>query len=201
MDYIRIRSPCNDKKCWLKCSINVLITERQQLFKSHWKLGDLNKEILYISLSKQVKPKYRYEKIGNWKRNRSYINAFYFTVENQYVWVCKHFFKALLDINDRIIRTVLEKSVGNGIIAEDDRGKHNAHLTKTEEKSDVHAFINSVPRIESHYLQLRQYDNISTEAWLLHSFTTIIKLSAFNWGKGHRSKTVFPKIFHSDFNI
>lgn len=65
--------------------------------------------------------------------------------------MCKQFFKATLDINDRPIRTALMKKNDTGFIAGDMRGKHGKQPTVDPEiKESVRRFINSIPRIESH---------------------------------------------------
>ena len=61
--------------------------------------------------------------ISNNESFRELDTAFYFTMKEQKVRVCKHFLKATLDINDRPIGTCLEK-LNNGVITQDGRGRH-----------------------------------------------------------------------------
>lgn len=56
-----------------------------------------------------IQPKYRYIRQGGTRSPRNNNNAFYFFLKEHKVRVCKLFFKNTLDINDRPIRTVLEK--------------------------------------------------------------------------------------------
>lgn len=70
-------------------------------------------------------------------------------------WVCKCFFMATLDISAKMIRTVIAKQDDEGTLIPDMRGKSQssrrnlpANLVK-----GVMFHINSIPRIESHYLR------------------------------------------------
>ena len=97
-----------------------------------------------------INPLYRYPKGSN-KRNLN--QAFYFSVNNINIRVCKIFFKNTLSINDRMIRTVLSK-LKDGFVEKDKRGKHLNHKKLDSDiKDGVRAHINSIPRIESHYLR------------------------------------------------
>jgi len=53
-----------------------------------------------------VKPKYRYVRENSHRREN---NSFHFEVNQIRIRVCKNFFKATLCINDRPLRTVIEK--------------------------------------------------------------------------------------------
>lgn len=58
-----------------------------------------------------------------------------------------------LDVNDRVIRTVFLKRE-LGFIDIDKRGKHGNHKKVDESvKESVRKHINSIPRIESHYIR------------------------------------------------
>jgi len=79
-------------------------------------------------------------------------HAFYFTIINNKIRVCKQFFKSTLSISDRPIRTVSSKTDG-GILSVDFRDKHghHFHLDKNIKKT-VRKHIETIPRIiESHY--------------------------------------------------
>ncbi|CAG4937761.1 unnamed protein product [Parnassius apollo] len=59
-----------------------------------------------------------------------------------------------LDITERQIRTTKEKNNENGFIAEDRRGKHtNRKIIDDTIIKDIENHINSIPRVESHYLR------------------------------------------------
>lgn len=99
----------------------------------------------------RITPKYRYTREGS---NRSINNAFYLSVRDSKLRVCKYFFKSTLGITDRPIRTVLEKQTlfTGGMITNDMRGKHGHHCHVDENvKEGIHRHIESIPKIESHY--------------------------------------------------
>lgn len=145
-----LQPPC-PSNCKLKCYVNISHQSRKAIFKNYWDLGNLQLQREYISkVITEIKPKYRYEREGS---TRSLNHAFHFIVNGNKVRVCKKFFKATLNINDRPIRTVLKKNK-NGFIEDDKRGKHGKHsVIDPTIRQGVHDFINSIPRIESHYLR------------------------------------------------
>ncbi|KAL4091306.1 hypothetical protein QTP88_026009 [Uroleucon formosanum] len=87
-------------------------------------------------------------------------NSFYFEMNGSKVRVCKTFFKSTLDLNDRVIKTALSKKTELGVIEGELRGKHgNQPTIDPQIKQSVLDFINSIPRIESHYLRAQQQEN------------------------------------------
>lgn len=96
-----------------------------------------------------VTPRYSY-KVHDSKRGNN--NAFYLTVNDKRIRVCKTFFKATFDIADRPIQTVIEQIKKCGTMELDQRGKHNAHPSLDPAiKDGIRKHIDSIPKIESHY--------------------------------------------------
>ena len=63
-------------------------------------------------------------------------------------------FKNTIDINDRNIRTVIEKKskTTTSMLEDEQRGKHKNHPTVDLEISNgIKEHINGIPKIESHY--------------------------------------------------
>lgn len=80
--------------------------------------------------------------------------AFYSTVEGQKLKVCKTYFKNTLDINDRPIRTVINKLNSSGIVETHLHGKHEKHnQVQRELLEEVHRHIKCIPWIGRHYLR------------------------------------------------
>lgn len=71
-------------------------------------------------------------------------------------------------MNDRVIKTALSKKTELGLIEGELRGKHgNQPTIDPHVKQNVIDFINSIPKIESHYLRAqttRQF--ISSDKYL-----------------------------------
>ena len=147
----KVRPPCGDK-CRLKCSIKIDERNRQLIFDNYWKLANLQRQREFIIRhTHEIKPKYRYSSTQNL---RALNTAFYFVLDGLLIRVCKKIFKSTLDLNDRPIKTALSKKSYSGFIAGELRGKHGNHPTiSSEVKESVRNSINSIPRVESHYLR------------------------------------------------
>ena len=80
---------------------------------------------------KTIEPTYRYVRIGGTREGRRNNSSFYFMISEDQVCVCKFFFKNTLDINDRPIRTVLEKQnkVAGDLFEQEKRGHHDKHVS------------------------------------------------------------------------
>lgn len=146
----QLQPPCTEK-CRQKCALKICEDDRLDIFKYYWSLGDLVKQRHFISnATDTIKPKYRYVREGS---HRDANNAYYFTVRNQKIRVCKLFFRNTLDINDSVIKTVTKKKKqSHGAAMEDLRGRHGKHSKIDENiKNNVRNFIEKYPKVESHY--------------------------------------------------
>ncbi|XP_028163360.1 uncharacterized protein LOC114354942 [Ostrinia furnacalis] len=122
----KLKTPCGDQ-CKLKCKEKITELQRQIIFQDYWDFGDLERQREYIKRHiSEIKPRYSY-KVHNSNRGNNF--ACYFSVGNKKIRVCKTFFKATLDISDRTIRTVIQKTTDTGNL-EDRRGKHKNHACK-----------------------------------------------------------------------
>ncbi|XP_056647399.1 uncharacterized protein LOC130452104, partial [Diorhabda sublineata] len=195
----KIRPSC-ESKCRLKCSEKIKEEVRQQLFSGFWSLGDVQRQREFIvSYSDEIKPKYRYSSTQNF---RAMKRAFYFDVHNVRTRVCKQFFMATLDINARTIQTAFSKKSSTGFVAEDRRVKHNNHPTVDPEiKESVHQFINSIPRIESHYLRAQTSRELIEGGKSLADLFRDYKAGREQKELPSANSIMFNRIFHSEFNI
>lgn len=145
-----VKGHCGEK-CKFKCKNKITGDQRLTLFNEFYSLNDINRKREFIVRhSDRIQPKYRRETL---KRNFNY--AYYFTINENKIRVCKFFFfKLTLDINDRTIDTSQKKRTSYGTIALDARGQHGNHSKVDKElKEGVRRHIESIPRIESHYLR------------------------------------------------
>ncbi|XP_063635225.1 uncharacterized protein LOC134805981 [Cydia splendana] len=152
-------------ECKLKCSENINDTHRQTLFDRYWSIGNVDLQRSYIrSCMMEIKPKYKYT---NAEKPRLPNNAFYFTVNNNRIRVCKTFYINTLGISDRQIRTVKQKTDPHGFVSTDNRGKHTSRKpTDPLLIEQIKQHIESIPRIESHFLRdstSREYFTDSSE--------------------------------------
>lgn len=194
---------CN-KTCKFKCSEAINSEARKAIFSNYWAMGDVTRQRDFINqCTTLIKPKYRYpcENCNSERKMRALNNAFYFVVDNKKIRVCKKFFKSTLDINDRVIKTVRDKTNLDGFVTEDLRGKHNNRYKKSEETDTVRKFISAIPRVESHYLRAQTTREFIEGGKTLTQLYDDYKNSCIEQNKGCVSKTLFSKIFHRDFNI
>lgn len=154
-------------KCRLKCFDNIKEDERYNLFKAYWGLSNLELQRAFIrSCMMEVQPRYRY---SNAQNPRLPNNAFYFTLDGKKIRVCKLFFINTLDITDRQLRTVKSKTNSHGIVEPERRGKHDKKKRVDPELlQSIRNHIESIPRVESHYLRAttnREYISDSKTIW------------------------------------
>ncbi|KMQ85258.1 lish domain-containing [Lasius niger] len=193
-----VRPPCGEK-CRLQCSTKIVTEIRSAIFDKYWGLQSLTRQRDFISKSiVQVEPSYRYQIPGI---TRSLNHAFYFEIDRHRIRVCKYFFKATLDINDRPIRTVISK-IENGFTKEDLRGCHGNHRRLDESiKDGVRKHIDSIPRIESHYLRTqttREFiEGGKTIADLHRDYTEKCNAEGLPTAK----LSMFARIFNTEYNL
>lgn len=195
----QLRASCGEK-CRLECSKKIDETRRQEIFSSYWALGDLSKQRNCIAANTQsIKPKYRYSSTEN---HRNLNSAFYFEVNGERIRVCKTFFKATLDINDRPIRTVLAKKDATGFVATDLRGKHDKHPTVgAEVKNSVRNHIDSIPRIESHYLRAQTERSYIEGGKSLSDLYRDYRQERIESNLPYANLLMYSRIFNEEYNI
>ncbi|KAL4131630.1 hypothetical protein QTP88_008915 [Uroleucon formosanum] len=146
----------------------------------------------------EIKPKYRYSSTQNL---RALNSSFYFEMNGSKVRVCKTFFKSNLDLNDRVIKTTLSKKTELGVIEGELRGKHSNQPTIDPQiKQSVLDFINSIPRIESHYLRAQTTrEFISSDkclADLYRGYKSIREKNRLPWYQHLTEYSILISIFH-----
>ncbi|XP_075986434.1 uncharacterized protein LOC142983446 [Anticarsia gemmatalis] len=190
---------CNDR-CRLKCSEKLTEHQRKVIFDRYWNLGSVSLQREFIAKHMtEVKPKYQYKKIDS---NRKPKHAFYLTIDNIKQKVCKIYFKRTLGINDRPIRTVIEKLNSSGIIEPDLRGKHEKHNQVREDLlSGVRRHIDSIPRIESHYLRKQTTREYIDGGKNITDLYNDYKKDCEDKGEDFVKIHIYRKVFNQDFNI
>lgn len=202
-----LKPSCKDK-CKLKCGLKFTEEERMAILCDYWRLGSIEKQWTFIANSvEKVVPKQRYVKVdadGNVATIRNNNNAFFLTISGEKTRVCKLFFKNTLGINNRPIETALKKKNSNTNISsmKDNRGTHSNHNAVDESiKNGIKLFIESIPKIESHYIRAnskRNYIDGSKAVTDLHR-DYVEKCKSQNVPYG--TYITFYRIFTQDFNI
>ncbi|KAG5879687.1 hypothetical protein JTB14_006472 [Gonioctena quinquepunctata] len=111
-------------------------------------------------------------------------------------------FWATLDHNDRPIRTALSKKTDNGFLEPDGRGKHGHQPTVDPEiKESIKTFINSIPRIESHYLRAQTTREFIESSKCLADLYRDYREEREKANKCVAPVSMFNRIFRNEFNI
>lgn len=105
-------------------------------------------------------------------------------------------------MNDRVIKTALSKKTDLGVIEGELRGKHgNQPTIDPQIRQSVLDFINSIPRIESHYLRAQTTRQFISSDKCLADLYRDYKSIRENNGLPFATVSTFNRIFNTDFNI
>lgn len=149
----RYMKPACTDKCILSCTKKISEECRSFLFKEYWNLGSLQRQRDFLgSCVEQLVLKYRRISSAHPRKPNC---AFYLLDNGKKIRVCKTFLINTLGISEKMMRTVINLKVSEqGIITEDRRGKHESHRKIDQQLTNsVFDHINSIPRIESHYVR------------------------------------------------
>ncbi|XP_055905287.1 uncharacterized protein LOC129940814 [Eupeodes corollae] len=200
---------CN---CRLGCSSKINEENRLKLFSKYWEYGCSEKQRNFIAASMiEIKPKYRYTRVrveegstSNTRKPRQNNNAFYFNIENSRIRICKTFFKSTLGINDRPIRTVLDKKhqYVTNMVESDLRGKHTpSNKTNDSILKGIKDHIDQIPRIPSHYCRAnsnKEYvDGSMSVAEIHRNYVEQCRAEKVPFAK----YKIFHQVFVNNYNI
>lgn len=204
-----IGPPCKDT-CRLSCSNKISFEMRNTIFKNYWELGTHQRQREFLaSCVKKIQPVTRRIKVtANStcdKPPRKPNSSYYFMINGHEVRVCKIFLLNTLSIGEKTLRNVADKISDNPLYIMtpvDNRGKHGKQCKLSDELvQSVRDHINSIPRVESHYLRSntsREFiDGSLTVAELHRSYKTLRQAV----GKDAVNYDAYHRIFSNDFNI
>lgn len=194
--------PCKNT-CVQSCSKKLTEEYRVQLFTNYWAMGSLQRQRDFLSGCVE-KLALKYRRITAHKPRKPNC-AFYLRDNNtNKIRVCKSFLINTLGITERAIRTVITATLsGTGISPlQDQRGKHGNRKKIDEEiLVSVRNHINSIPRVDSHYLRkdtTRQFiDGGLTIAEMHRHYSaerSAMKMPPANYD-------TYARIFNTEFNI
>lgn len=150
--------PCSCRK---KCFNKLSEEDRKKIFDSFWRLGNREKQWMYVAnlVKKQNKRRVYTDVIIS---RRNYTLQYSLPVHSEdninYVDVCKKHFLSTLSVSDQVINKALEKmDKTTGVLVPDQRGKHSNHPVKLTDslKNSVCDHIKSLQPVESHYTRQR----------------------------------------------
>lgn len=185
--------------CRYKCNAKVGEPERQDIFKHFWEMGDKNRQRDFIIHHIATQEKKRGKKQGSRRQNTLIYNL---TVHGTKVRVCKDFFIKTLDISEKMARSSLSNTSGDGI-CESSKGGNQTPKNKISDadKDKVREHIKSFQTIESHYCR-----KDTTKAYLegtlnLTKMYELYTLKCIEWITTPVKESMYRKIFTSEFNI
>lgn len=196
-----IKEPSSDK-CKHQCSEKIPKDDRERIFKQFWEIGDVNKQREYIVRhTKSVFPKYAYKKV-NRTRDRSENKAYHFQINDKFIRECRLFFLNTLDIGDTMLRNALNKTNSEGFIDSDRRGKHgNQAKLDTDMKQFIREHIQSIPKIESHYLRAQSTRDYIDGSLNISTLYRLYKEECEKNDNHIAKKCTYRNIFNNEFNI
>ncbi|CAG9812835.1 unnamed protein product [Phaedon cochleariae] len=154
-----MKPPC-PVRCVLKCADKFSEDFRRKLFEDFWELACLQQQRDFLGACvEQLELSYRRISAANPRKPNC---AFYLRNNDEKMRVCKTFLLNTLGVSERTLRTVISSKLnGSGMIVTDKRGKHSNHKKTSDEiLNSIRNHIDSIPRIESHYVRSdtsRQY--------------------------------------------
>lgn len=183
-----IRREC-DERCRFRCKELFAESRRLEIFNNYWGYSDLQLQREFIANhTKEIKPKYRYSCTNNYRKLN---NAFFFEINSELTRVCKSFFKATLDINNKVIQTAIEKKEKHNFL--DLRGRHSNHPKVSNDiKNSIRDFL-KYKSTKNAELCMANEKNIS-KLYRAYKESCIAKNSEAG------SKYMFNKVFKTEFS-
>ncbi|XP_039296244.1 uncharacterized protein LOC111058861 isoform X3 [Nilaparvata lugens] len=167
--------------------------------KRFYDLGDVTRQRDWILKNiEKIEPKYRYAKEGS---NRAFNVAYFLFCDENKIQVCRTFFLNTLNISKTVVSTALKK-FKNNFLEPECRGKH-----ENRKKNDdlliqgMKDFINSIPRVESHYLRNQTAREYIDGGKTLSDIHRDYQNECLRQNLPHGNYTAFRKVFIENFNI
>ncbi|CAG4956567.1 unnamed protein product [Parnassius apollo] len=163
-------------------------------------MGDLSRQRDYIAKCiKVITPKYQY-KVHN--SNRGPKHSFSFEINNIKHRICKTFFKNTLAIKNRPIASVIAKKNQAGTIEEEKMGKHGKqYKISSDIIKGIKNHIDSIPRIESHYVRQQTTREFIDWGKNLTDLYTDYQTQCLSDGVEAAKIHTYRKVFNEDYNI
>lgn len=199
----RVMGPVCSNRCQLSCSVKVKDDIRAKLFEEYWNLASLQRQRDFLSSCiEPLNVKYRRIFSSNTEPRRQNC-AFFLQIDGKRIRVCKPFIISTFGITERTIRTVIKsKASGTGIVEEDKRGRHgNQKKTDGEILNSVRDHINSVPRVESHYLRANTTREFVDGGLCIAEMFRNYQEMQNNANKAAANYETYARIFNNEFNI
>lgn len=195
-------NPCKIGKCQNKCYEKFTEEERQLIFHNFWNLNDYQRQRDFLlSCTEEIKIKRKRTKNSTSRRNTTF--NYYLTYNSNPKKICQQFLLKTLNITQKCLRYTLSNKTSISISPKDGRGKGRPPNKTSDESLDtVHAFIQSLPAVPSHYCRSssnKKYlpSDISNASRLYLIYTNFCSTNNYHVV----SKRVFLNTFNNKYNI
>ncbi|KAL4718653.1 hypothetical protein ACJJTC_013382 [Scirpophaga incertulas] len=196
----KMRPPCHN--CKFLCCDKFTRDERQEIFNTYWSLGSLQRQRDFLNSCINIQ-NIVCRRVKNVAQPRKPNSWFSFVKNGQTRRICKTFLLNTLGIAQRTLRTVIEaKSSDCGIAPTDQRGNHGKQpKSDPEVLESVRQHINSVPRVESHYLRANTSREFIDGGLTLAALHRDYECQRRSVRKEAATLFIYSQIFNREFNI
>ena len=144
----KLLKPGCGAKCRLRCHDRIPVEQREEIFQSYWKIGNLHAQRQFLVTHVTRNPRCRASKSSH-HRKRSFKYAFH--VDGLVFPVCKTFFLHTLSISQQMIETELDKITAGGHLLPGKRKQPKSWRIPENIRQSVTDHINKFQPVPSHY--------------------------------------------------
>jgi len=182
-------------QCSNHCNERLPKELREEIFSKYWGMNDYSRQRDFICNHVLKK------KTSNAAR-RSANFAYFFTVGQQQIQVCKQVFLATLNVGERTVRYALDHTDGHGNSRIDKRGKHAPGIKKLpEQRQAVRDHIASFPALESHYTRARSAKKYLEATLNVRKMYELYKQQCADRQEEPVLESYYRSVFTNDFNL
>ena len=206
---VTLKPPC-DGTCRKQCRLQFTDVDRQKMLDSYLKLPNITEKRCFLSKLVTVQPKSRTRKhknsgvaVSSRNRSSSRIYSFIKSTDSgeQFIPVCQKMFLSTFDIDEKSVRTMLNKVTETGTVLGDFRGKHSNHATATEREEIVIQHIQLFQCVESHYVRKdSKWQYLPEELNVSQMYQWYTTWCAAN-GFVHENYRFYHNVFQTRFNL
>lgn len=181
--------------CPFRCFEHFSETDRQIVFKNFWALSKDSKRMYYLKTTKPL-PKKRNKKR---ETRRKHTFHYYLSVHKKTVEVCKGFYFATLDIDDKRIHYAHKLSSGG--VPPVSVPQNPVNKSKEEDLAYIRKHIESFPTIESHYCRAKTNRKFLDPSLNISKMHSLYESKCAEDGKLPLKEHMYRKVFNCEFNL
>ena len=194
----KLLKPGCGAKCRLRCHDRIPVEQREEIFQSYWKIGNLHAQRQFLVTHVTRNPTCRASKSSH-HRKRSLKYAFH--VDGLVLPVCKTFFLHTLSISQQMIETALDKITAGGHLLPDKRKQPKSRRIPENTRQSVRDHINKFQPVPSHYCRHSSTKTYLPETLSLSEMYRMYQSECQQNQTMPVKKEFYFSVFHKDFNI